>query len=75
MEWELAMSGKLSYETAKQLSEDGMLVVVITISKGDRKIIQGPDTITRGFVYARESDDLLKEINQLVKKTIIDLTS
>jgi ribonuclease J len=59
----------------KQLSEDGMLVIVITINKSDRRIISGPDTITRGFVYARNSDELLKEINRLAKKTINDLQS
>ncbi|PFO04688.1 ribonuclease J [Bacillus sp. AFS076308] len=65
--------GDIVLRDRKQLSEDGMLVVVITISKGDRKIISGPDTITRGFVYARDSDDLLKEVNRLVKKTVNDL--
>ncbi|WP_144554945.1 ribonuclease J [Bacillus sp. X1(2014)] len=67
--------GDIVLRDRKQLSEDGMLVIVITISKGDRKIISGPDTITRGFVYARDSDQLLKEINRLAKKTINDLQS
>ncbi|KAB7705290.1 RNase J family beta-CASP ribonuclease [Bacillus aerolatus] len=57
----------------KQLSEDGMLVIVITINKMDRKMVSEPDTISRGFVYARDSDDLLKEVNRLVKKSINDL--
>ncbi|MFB5193302.1 ribonuclease J [Neobacillus sp. KR4-4] len=65
--------GDIVLRDRRQLSEDGMLVIVITISKGDRKIISGPDTITRGFVYARDSDQLLKEINRLTKKTINDL--
>ncbi|MEH7419204.1 ribonuclease J [Neobacillus drentensis] len=65
--------GDIVLRDRKQLSEDGMLVIVITISKGDRKIISGPDTITRGFVYARDSDELLKEVNRLVKKTVNDL--
>ncbi|WP_179301778.1 ribonuclease J [Neobacillus jeddahensis] len=67
--------GEIVLRDRKQLSEDGMLVIVITISKGDRKIISGPDTITRGFVYARDSDVLLKEVNRLVKKTVNDLQS
>lgn len=67
--------GDIVLRDRKQLSEDGMLVIVITINKGDRKIISGPDTITRGFVYARDSDQLLKEINRLAKKTINDLQS
>ena len=57
----------------KQLSEDGMLVIVITLSKEERKIISGPDTISRGFVYARDSEDLLKEVNRLVKTVVNDL--
>ncbi|WP_026573662.1 ribonuclease J [Bacillus sp. UNC438CL73TsuS30] len=65
--------GEVVLRDRKQLSEDGMLVVVITISKSDRKIISGPDTITRGFVFVKNSDDLLKEVNRLVKKTVIDL--
>jgi len=65
--------GDIVLRDRKQLSEDGMLVIVITISKGDRKIISGPDTITRGFVYARDSDEMLKEVNRLVKKTVNDM--
>lgn len=67
--------GDIVLRDRKQLSEDGMLVIVITINKSDRRIISGPDTITRGFVYARNSDELLKEINRLAKKTINDLQS
>ncbi|WP_174727520.1 ribonuclease J [Mesobacillus harenae] len=65
--------GEVVLRDRRQLSEDGMLVIVVTISKADRKIIQGPDTITRGFVYVKESEELLKEINSLVKKTMQDL--
>lgn len=67
--------GDIVLRDRKQLSEDGMLVIVITLSKGDRKIISGPDTITRGFVYACDADELLKEVNRLVKKTISNLQS
>ncbi|PFE06185.1 ribonuclease J [Bacillus cereus] len=57
----------------KQLSEDGMLVIVITLSKTEKKIISGPDTISRGFVYVRDSEDFLQRINQLVVATINNL--
>lgn len=67
--------GEIVLRDRKQLSEDGMLVIVLTISKADRKIIQGPDTITRGFVYVKNSEGLLKDINRLVKKTMDDLQS
>ncbi|RBP96657.1 ribonuclease J [Cytobacillus firmus] len=57
----------------KQLSEDGMIVIVLTMSKSERKMISRPDTISRGFVYARESEDLLREINRIAEKTVNDL--
>lgn len=65
--------GEIVLRDRRQLSEDGMVVIVITLSKADRKIIQGPDTITRGFVYVKDSEDLIREINRLTKKTINDL--
>ena len=45
--------GNIVLRDRKQLSEDGMLVIVITLSKTERKIISGPDTISRGFVYEK----------------------
>ena len=65
--------GNVVLRDRKQLSEDGMLVIVITLSKSERKIISGPDTISRGFVYNRDSEELLNEVNRLVKKTVNDL--
>jgi ribonuclease J len=65
--------GEIVLRDRRQLSEDGMLVVVLTISKRDRKIIQGPDTITRGFVFVKNSEDLINEVNRRVKKTVNDL--
>jgi ribonuclease J len=65
--------GEIVLRDRKQLAEDGMLVIVLTLSKTEGKIIQGPDTITRGFVYVKDSEDLLREINRLVKKTVADL--
>jgi ribonuclease J len=65
--------GEVVLRDRKQLSEDGMLVIVLTISKRERRIISGPDTITRGFVYVKDSENLLKDINRLVKKTVTEL--
>jgi ribonuclease J len=65
--------GAIVLRDRKQLSEDGMLVIVLTLSKSERKIISGPDTITRGFVFVKNSEDLIKEVNQLVRKTVNDL--
>lgn len=65
--------GEVVLRDRKQLSEDGMVVIVITLSKRDTRIIQGPDTITRGFVFVKESEDLIKDINVMVKKSINEL--
>ncbi|MEH6938042.1 ribonuclease J [Bacillus sp. JJ664] len=65
--------GNIVLRDRKQLSEDGMLVIVITISKVEKKIISGPDTISRGFVYARDSESLIREVNKLATNTVNDL--
>lgn len=65
--------GDIVLRDRKQLSEDGMLVIVLTMSKRDGKLVSQPDIISRGFVYNRNSDDLLKEINLLVTTTINDM--
>lgn len=65
--------GSIVLRDRRQLSEDGMLVIVITISKSDKKMIAGPDTITRGFVFAKDSEELLTNVNNIVHTTITDL--
>ncbi|MGE7691882.1 ribonuclease J [Lysinibacillus sp. NPDC097214] len=57
----------------KQLSEDGMLVIVITLNKVDSAFISEPDTISRGFVYAKDFEELLTKVNILVKETVNEL--
>ena len=62
--------GEIILRDRKLLSEDGMLVIVTTLSKANSKIISGPDTISRGFVYGPESEQLIHEVNQNVRSTI-----
>ncbi|MCZ8537801.1 ribonuclease J [Paenisporosarcina quisquiliarum] len=62
--------GNIVLRDRKLLSEDGMIVIVITLSKSDGQIISGPDTISRGFVYARDAEELMKEVDRLVVTTI-----
>lgn len=64
--------GDIVLRDRKQLSEDGMLVIVVTLSKTDRSIISGPDTISRGFVYARDSEALLRDVNRQVERIMKD---
>ena len=62
--------GEIILRDRKLLSEDGMLVIVTTLSKANGKIISGPDTISRGFVYGPESEDLINDVNQTVRSTV-----
>jgi ribonuclease J len=67
--------GNIVLRDRKLLSQDGILVVVVTLSKQDGKIASGPDIISRGFVYVRESEGLLEEANKIVSNTLSKLMS
>lgn len=62
--------GNIVLRDRKHLSQDGLLVVVVTISKDSGSVIAGPDIISRGFVYVRESEDLMEDIKKVVKKSL-----
>ncbi|HZK33316.1 MAG TPA: ribonuclease J [Tissierellaceae bacterium] len=64
--------GNIVLRDRKHLSEDGLIVVVVTMSKKDGKVIAGPDIISRGFVYVRESEDLMDEIRKKVTEVLLD---
>ena len=59
----------------QMLSQDGIFVVIATLDLSTRKVIKSPDVISRGFVYLRESQDLLRNARFLAKKTIEDMVS
>jgi ribonuclease J len=65
--------GNIVLRDRKLLSQDGILVVVVTLSKQEGKILSGPDIISRGFVYVRESEGLLDEANKIVSNTLSKL--
>ena len=62
--------GNIVLRDRKHLSQDGILTVVVTIEKESGTVVAGPDIISRGFVYVRESEDLMGEARLLVRNAL-----
>ncbi len=58
--------GNIVIRDRQHLSENGLLVVVLTLEKGSNTILAGPDIVSRGFVYVRESENLMEECREVV---------
>ena len=64
--------GTMVLKDRKHLSNDGLIVVVASINKEDKSIIKNPYIVSRGFVYVKESEDLMEEAKEVVKNTLIE---
>ena len=64
--------GNIVLRDRRHLSQDGILTVVVTLSKDDKTIVAGPDIISRGFVYVRESEGLMDEARDIVRNILIE---
>ena len=64
--------GSVVLRDRKHLAEDGMIVVVVSLSSEDGSLISGPDIITRGFIYVKESGDLMEELHDIAEKAVDD---
>ena len=58
--------GSIVLRDRKHLADDGIIVVAVSIDSVTREVVSGPDIVSRGFVYVKESEDLMNEINNLV---------
>lgn len=58
--------GNIVIRDRQHLSENGLLVVVLTLEKGSNMILSGPDIVSRGFVYVREAENLMDECREVV---------
>jgi ribonuclease J len=58
--------GNIVLRDRQHLSENGLLVVVLTLEKGSNQVISGPDIVSRGFVYVREAENLMDECLEIV---------
>lgn len=64
--------GSIVLRDRKHLSEDGLIVVVATIENEFGTIVSGPDIVSRGFVYIRESEELIEQSKKIVKNVLDD---
>ncbi len=62
--------GAIVLKDRKHLAQDGVIVVTLTIDRLDRRLLSGPDVISRGFVYERESEELMEKAKALAKKVL-----
>ncbi|AVX20701.1 MULTISPECIES: ribonuclease J [Carboxydocella] len=62
--------GNIVLRDRKQLAQDGILIVVVTMNKETGAIVAGPDIVSRGFVYVREAEKLMEEAKEKVKIAI-----
>lgn len=62
--------GSVVLRDRKHLAEDGMLVVVVNLSAEDGAVLTGPDIITRGFIYVKESEELMESLQEVAWEAI-----
>ncbi len=64
--------GNIVLRDRRHLAQDGLIVVVATVDIDEATIVSGPDLISRGFVYVRESEELMDSVKELVRGVLCD---
>ena len=62
--------GNIVLRDRQHLSENGLIIIVLTLEKGSNQIVAGPDIVSRGFVYVRESENLMDECREVVNEAM-----
>lgn len=64
--------GNIVLRDRRHLSQDGLIVVVATVDTDERTIVSGPDIVSRGFVYVRESEEMMEEVRDISRRALED---
>lgn len=64
--------GNIVLRDRRRLAQDGLMIVIVTVSKEGNKIIGEPDIVSRGFVYVKESSDLMDEAREVITAALDD---
>jgi len=62
--------GNIVLKDRQHLSQDGLIIIVLTLDPRSGEVVSGPDVISRGFVYVRESENLMDDVKKLVREEI-----
>ncbi len=65
--------GNIVLRDRRHLAQDGLIVVVATLDTDQNVLISGPDIISRGFVYVRESEELMEEVREISRNMLTDM--
>jgi ribonuclease J len=62
--------GNIVLRDRQHLSQDGLIVIVLTMDSATGEVVAGPDVISRGFVYVRESENLMDDVKNVIREEI-----
>ena len=65
--------GNIVLRDRRHLAQDGLIVIVATVDVDQNYLISGPDIISRGFVYVRESEELMDEVREIARNTLTEM--
>ena len=62
--------GNIVLRDRQHLSQDGLIVIVMTMDSSTGEIVSGPDVVSRGFVYVRESENLMEDVKRVIREEV-----
>jgi len=62
--------GNIVLRDRQHLSQDGLIVIVMTMDSATGEIVSGPDVVSRGFVYVRESENLMEDVKKVIREDV-----